>query len=221
MKSLHCQNLLQASAFPMIEFALVGVQLPHGEKIEYIPWDFKRCAKRRGSRILTELSPCIKRSLKLTSLFVFAPTSSTDKGGDSQGKTVRKSCKSSRMRKLSTVAKHFHRCEDQSGWVHIEAYFAACSDLSRHEAQHAQFAEHSCHVNNDAGRTSCVPERSLEDQLYGLSRSHKRSAICAWLECPRAAAAWVGYFREPYARYQKQHGYRAYESIRANGQHSG
>lgn len=207
MKCLHCQSLLQASAFPMIDSALVGLQLPHGEKIEYIPWDFKRCAKRRGSRILTEMSPSIKRSLKLTSLFVFAPTSSSDKGGDSQGKTVRKSCKSFCTCKISTVSKHFHKCKDQSGWVHNEAYSVACSDLSRHEAQHAQSAEHSCHINNDAGCTSCVPERSLEDQLYGLSRSHKRSAVCAWPACPRAAAACARHFREPFAGYQKQHGY--------------
>lgn len=64
------------------------LQLPDGEKIEYIPWDFKRCAKRRGSRILTEMSPCIKRSLQLTSLFVCAPTSLAAKAGESQGKMV-------------------------------------------------------------------------------------------------------------------------------------
>ena len=64
------------------------MQLPEGDRIEYIPWDFKRCAKRRGSRILTEMSPCIRKSLELTSLFVYKPTAATRKGGESQGNLV-------------------------------------------------------------------------------------------------------------------------------------
>lgn len=52
------------------------MQLPGSEEIEYVPWDFKRCANQRGSQILTDISPCIKKSLRLTKIFVVAPSTS-------------------------------------------------------------------------------------------------------------------------------------------------
>lgn len=49
------------------------------KRISYVPWDFKRCAKRRGGQILSEISPCIKESLQRTGMFVCAPSNGLEK----------------------------------------------------------------------------------------------------------------------------------------------
>ena len=71
-----------------LTYVYIGLQLPGEQKIKYVPWDFKRSAKRRGSQILTEMSPCIKKGLAQTGAFICAPSSGIEKDREGHNKQV-------------------------------------------------------------------------------------------------------------------------------------
>ena len=48
-------------------------QLPEGEHIRYVAYDFKAAAKRPGAGLLADIAPVIARCLDATGVFLCAP----------------------------------------------------------------------------------------------------------------------------------------------------
>lgn len=71
----------------------LNYQRGSAEQLVYLPWDFNRYAKQRGSQILAQIAPVIQQSLRHTSFFACAgPTAAGQEPSPAPGASPWVSC---------------------------------------------------------------------------------------------------------------------------------